>query len=138
MVCKYACRRISPETTRQLIRKSLGELSNNIMVDKKRRNRIPKTRYGCKLCNLYLYQHKDCWREHIRDRQCKIDDFWWWLSAKPARGAPVTRYGIAQLLLTVVCKTLGAGTNECQLRTKFCWGASAWTFSKQAVVHMAL
>ena len=68
LACKYAHRRVSPGTTRQPIRKPLGELSNNTILSKKRRDQVPRTRYGRKLCNIHLCQHKICWGEHIRDR----------------------------------------------------------------------
>lgn len=63
LACKYAGRRRPAGLTQQPARKPLGELSVNTTRAKKRRDRVPRSRYGYKLCH-----HKDCWREHIGDR----------------------------------------------------------------------
>ena len=69
LACIYAGRRSSPGTTRQRPRKALVELSINTIRGQKRPDRIPRSTYGCELCDVRLCQHKTCWAEHIRDRQ---------------------------------------------------------------------
>ena len=64
------CRNASRKTSRaQPIRKPLEELSVNTVkttkIDRKRPERIPRTRYGCKLCQMYICYHKRCWNEHL-------------------------------------------------------------------------
>ena len=46
-----------------IIRKSLAELSNNSvrlrdLAKRKRREQVPRTNYGCKLCNMHIC----CWK----------------------------------------------------------------------------
>lgn len=67
VVCLNAGRRTSKTAQ---IRKPLQELSVNSVrppdLDKrKRRERAPRTRYGCKLCGIYICNHIACWKEHI-------------------------------------------------------------------------
>ena len=31
----------------------------------KRRERVPRGLYGCKLCGIYICNHIACWNEHI-------------------------------------------------------------------------
>ena len=64
------CRDAGRKTSRaQPIRKPLEQLSVNtiktIRKDRKRPERIPRTRYGCKLCQMYICDHKRCWNEHL-------------------------------------------------------------------------
>ena len=68
--CK-ACLVVGRKTTKPVQkRKVLGELSINttmrVKMDAKRRELTPRSRFGCGLCQIYLYHHKRCWNEHIR------------------------------------------------------------------------
>ena len=55
LACKYAGRKSSPGMTRQRPRKPLGELLVNTIRGQKRRDRISRTRHGCRLHDNYLY-----------------------------------------------------------------------------------
>ena len=73
------CRNAGRRTSRlQPIRKPLEELSvNTVMVvrkQRKRRERIPRTRQGCKLCQMYICDHKRCWDEHLDAIQQDVVD----------------------------------------------------------------
>ena len=64
------CRNAHRKTSRaQPIRKPLEELSVNtvrvIRKERKRPERIPRTRHGCALCQMYICDHKRCWNEHL-------------------------------------------------------------------------
>ena len=64
------CRNAGRRTSRaQPIRKPLEELSVNtvkvVKAQRKRPERIPRTRHGCRLCQMYICDHKRCWNEHL-------------------------------------------------------------------------
>ena len=46
-------------------RKPLAELSTNSIRVQKRRERAPRSSFGCGLCGIYLCNKLRCWKEHI-------------------------------------------------------------------------
>lgn len=46
-------------------RKPLAGLSTNSIRAQKRRERAPRSSFGCGLCGIYLCNKKRCWKEHI-------------------------------------------------------------------------
>ena len=60
-----ACRDAGRVVTNVKKRKPLGELHPNSLVANKRRNRAPRTLFGCALCKIPLCNHKQCWDRHI-------------------------------------------------------------------------
>ena len=53
-----------------IIRKPLMELSANSVRSptpelRKRRERVSRTRFGCKLCEIFICNYIACWNEHI-------------------------------------------------------------------------
>ena len=46
-------------------RKPLEKLHPNSLMTNKRRNRAPRTLFGCSLCKIPLCNHKQCWDRHI-------------------------------------------------------------------------
>ena len=46
-------------------RKPLGDLSTNSIRVSQRRDRPPRSIYGCALCNIHICRNQRCWREHI-------------------------------------------------------------------------
>lgn len=46
-------------------RNPFTELSNNTLRKNKRPEQIPKSRYGCELCNISLCNHIRCWMDHL-------------------------------------------------------------------------
>ena len=51
-------------------RKTLGELAPNSVLQGKlagrRKERPPRSRFGCNICYISLSNHKTCWKDHIR------------------------------------------------------------------------
>ena len=58
--CLYTGRECKEATTRKV----LGELSVN-SGPRRRRQRAPRTRFGCELCGIHICDHKQCLAEHI-------------------------------------------------------------------------
>ena len=64
--CLCAGRKVAPTRPR----KPLSELSNNSirpndMAKRRRRERVLRSLFGCKLCGIYICNHILCWKEHI-------------------------------------------------------------------------
>ena len=75
-----ACRDAGRVVTNVKKRKPLGELHPNSLVANKRRNRAPRTLFGCALCKIPLCNHKQCWDRHIE--VIYEDGGWiWWGTA---------------------------------------------------------
>ena len=75
-----ACRDAGRVVTNVKKRKPLGELHPNSLVANKRRNRAPRTLFGCALCKIPLCNHKQCWYRHIE--VIYEDGGWiWWGTA---------------------------------------------------------
>ena len=65
--CLCAGRKVAPARPR----KPLLELSNNsVMAKGKRRERVSRSLFGCKLCGIYICNHFACWKEHIMAIPC--------------------------------------------------------------------
>ena len=66
VVCLNAGRKVSKLAP---TRKPLSELSANTVRSRDhqrmRRERVPRTSFGCKLCNIHVRNHLVCWKEHI-------------------------------------------------------------------------
>ena len=67
VICLAVGRKVSKSRS---IRKPLSNLSANTVrprdsYQRKRRERVPRTIFGCRLCNIYIYNHIVCWKEHI-------------------------------------------------------------------------
>ena len=65
-----ACLIAGRKTTKTVSkRKALGEFSVNtvkrVKMPPKRKEKTPRSRFGCALCNINLCNHKRCWNEHI-------------------------------------------------------------------------
>ena len=60
-----ACMCNKGTTQSQYARKPLAELATNSIRAGKRRERPPRSRYGCRLCGIHLCSKLGCWREHI-------------------------------------------------------------------------
>ena len=65
--CLCAGRKVPPTRPR----KPLSELSNNSVRPnnagkRRRRERVSRSLFGCKLCGIYMYNHIGCWKEHIK------------------------------------------------------------------------
>ena len=65
--CLCAGRKVAPARPR----KPLLELSNNsVMAKGKRRERVSRSLFGCKLCGIYICNHYGCWKEHLMAIPC--------------------------------------------------------------------
>ena len=65
--CLCVGRKVAPARPR----KPLSELSNNSIRDRRRRERVSRSLFGCKLCGIYICNHMGCWKEHIMAISCK-------------------------------------------------------------------
>ena len=68
--CK-ACMAAGRIVTQGIKRKALEDLSvNSIRInqsgEKRRRSRVPRSRYGCSVCQIHLCKEGDCWFEHLQ------------------------------------------------------------------------
>ena len=70
--CLYIGRKVAPVRPR----KPLLELSNNSfrlrdIAKRKRRERVLRSIFSCKLCGIYIYNYIGYWKEHIIAISCK-------------------------------------------------------------------
>ena len=67
VVCLNTERKVSKQ---RALRKPLMELSANTVRPstpelRKRRERAPRSQFGCRLCGIHICNHIVCWKEHI-------------------------------------------------------------------------
>ena len=60
-----AAKRVQSNVPKRSKRKPLQELHPNNVRANGRRNRLPRSYFGCALCNIALCNHIRCWNEHI-------------------------------------------------------------------------
>ena len=63
-VCR-AAKRVHKNVPKRPKRKPLQELHHNNVRANDRRNRLPRSYFGCALCNIALCNNIKCWNEHI-------------------------------------------------------------------------